>query len=130
MARNSKTKQKAEPIIGYLPCFEYYAHDKHPLEDLFNRAKPSYVTHIRGFMHGIYECTGLVEMKDKLTGKEIKPIRNDSDEAQRVNKVFKYPYQLYRVDYGDNGLRLYFGFSPQYRLIDMVAVDLDHTYFN
>ena len=67
-------------------------------------------------------------MKNKLTGKEIKAIGNNSEEAKRVNRVLKYPFQLYRVDYGDNGLRIYFGISQQYRLVDIVAIDLKHTH--
>ena len=76
------------------------------------------------------ECADLIELKQKLTGKEIKPIRAGSDEAIRANKVFRYPYPVYRVDYGDNELRLYFGFSPEYKLIDVIAIDTDHSYFN
>lgn len=124
-----KGDKKPEPIVGFMPCFEYYAHDRHPL-DAFFRAKPAYVAHIRGFLDGIFQCGGLLDMKNHLTGKEIKAIHNTSEEAKRVNKVLKYPQQLYRIDYGDNTLRLYFGFNPQYKLIDIVAIDLDHTYFN
>jgi hypothetical protein len=130
MAAKKNKPPKEHPVLGFLPCFEYYAHNRHPLEDIFIRAKPAYVNHIRGFLYGIYECNDLIDMRSKLTGKEIKPVRNNSEEAQRVNKAFQYPYQLYRVDYGDNSLRLYFGFIPGYRLINVVAVDLDHTYFN
>lgn len=115
--------------VGYMPCFEYYVHAKHPIDDLF-KSRSSYLNHIRGFINGILDCKDLPDMKNKTTGKEIKPIRAGSDESIRVNKIFKYPYQLYRVDYGDNALRLYFGFSQEYRLIDIVAIDINHTYFN
>lgn len=129
MASKKKEVNTIQPVVGLMPCFEYYAHDKHPLDKFF-KSRPSYVTHIKCFLSGIFECTGLLDMKNKLTGKEIKAIRNNSDEARRVNKAFRYPNQLYRIDYGDNELRLYFGFNPQYKLVDVVAIDIDHTYFN
>lgn len=129
MPKKVKDKESQPVVYGYFPSFDYYAHARHPLDDVFS-TKSAYISHIRGFMSGIFECCSIIDMKHKLTGKEIKPIRNGSDEAKRVNKVLRYPYQLYRVDYGDNGLRLYFGISPQYRLVDIVAIDLNHTYFN
>jgi hypothetical protein len=112
-----------------MPCFEYYAHDRHPLNDVF-QARQSFVNHVKGFLSGILECESLIDMKDRLTGKEIKAIRGDSDESRRVIRLMKYPQQLYRVDYCDNALRLYFGFNSQYRIVDVVAIDVDHTYFN
>lgn len=129
MARNAKTKEKPQVKYGYMPCFEHYVHHHHPLDDIFS-ARSSYREHIKNFLSGIFECSDLIDMTNQLTGKEIKPIRAGSDESIRVNKIFRYPHQLYRVDYGNNTLRLYFGFSPEYRLIDVVAVDLNHTYFN
>lgn len=122
-------KSKSTAPVGFMPCFEFYAHSLHPLEKFF-ATKPAYVTHIRKFLDTIFECETLIQMKDRITGKEIKPIRTDSDEAKRVNKALKYPRQLYRIDYGDTALRLYFGFNPQFRIVDVVAIDLDHTYFN
>lgn len=131
--KNKKNKKNLEndnkSFVGFFPCFEFYAHKKHPLSE-FSNSNKSYVNHFKKFINAALYSKTVIELKNNATGKEIKPIRQGSYESIKVNKVLKYPYQIYRVDYGDNAFRLYFGFSSENRLIHILALDVKHTYFN
>lgn len=69
MSKKKKIKKKeTQPIVyGYFPSFDYYAHTRHPLDDIF-KTKKAYISHIRGFMSGIFECCSIIDMKNKYHG--------------------------------------------------------------
>lgn len=115
--------------MGYLPCFGKYKHKKYPISVLYRNS--TFVNKTKYFLGILIECNSPLALRQAGVGKEIKTLRpGDSAEVDRVLKELEYPdTDVQRIDYGDNKLRIYFGFSNTYRLAYIYAIECDHRNF-
>jgi len=114
--------------IGFLPCFSDYKHKEFPITPLYENT--SYVDKVKRLLSSLVDLENPMYLSSKCgVGKEIQPIRPDSKEGKRLINLFATPYQLYRIDYGNNPFRIIFAISNTDRMAFVLAFDLKHNTF-
>lgn len=69
------------------------------------------------------------ELHNQGVGKGgISVIRPESKETKKLIKQFSFPFQIYRIDYGDTKFRVIFGLSSSdgKRIAYVLAFDMNH----
>jgi len=90
-----------------------------------------YVRRVKEFVSEIIECRSPQEVKQKIGAHEIKPIRPNSGEDKKVIRtVSDSTTTLYKIDYGRNTFRLYFGFSSVDNFAYIYIIDTKHRFYN
>jgi hypothetical protein len=114
---------------GFFPSFSSYRHDECPLGEIFE--DESHVRRVKTLLSEIIECVNPQEIKQKIGGHEIKPIRPSSAEDKRVIRIVSDPNTtLLKIDYGNNPFRVYFGLSNSDRTAKIYMIDTKHRYYN
>jgi hypothetical protein len=114
---------------GFLPSFEFYLFDKYPIDNLY--ANSVFFTKLQQLLNALL----IIENPFLLTsqyaiGKEIQPIRPGSQESKNIINETGYPYQLYRIDYGNTPFRIIFGIENKNRIAHIVIIDTKHKTYN
>jgi hypothetical protein len=117
-------------IEGFLPCFSHYVFDKYPVSGLFQNSV--YMDRLRALLSCALDAQNPCRLSaDHGIGKAIKPIRSGDAESDRIIREIDYPYQMYRIDYGDNPFRIVFGFtSTPHRVLHVLAIDVGHSTYS
>ena len=113
---------------GFLPCFSAYDHNHFPVEKLYDL--DSNVRRAKALVSAFIDSESPSAIKNQIGGKDIKPIRPDSQEGKRLIQHFSFPYEIFRVDYGRTPLRIIFGLSKADRMAYILAFDVSHSTFS
>ena len=114
---------------GFLPCFSAYLTKKYPFSDFY--ANDVYIGKVKILLSAFVDSTTPLELKEKLGGKMVTPIRPGDSESERILKNCQSVHPLYRIDYGDNPFRIVFGLSNLEGLAYVYIIDTTHdTYSN
>jgi hypothetical protein len=111
--------------IGFLPCFSKYRFDSYPYEKLYNNNAA--VNKVKLLMSAFIDSNSPSSLHTQI-GKEVQVIRPDSKKTKELIKFFGFPYDIYRIDYGDTPFRLIFGLENDNskRLAYILAFDMTH----
>jgi len=129
-----KKKNKASNAkIGYLPCFSAYDFRHFPYEKLYdNSSAVAKVQQLLAAFVNSYDPPRQLHRDNGIGKGGITPIRpGDSKEATELIRLLGYPFQIYRIDYGDTKFRVVFGLSTadNRRIAHVLAFDTDHKTF-
>lgn len=114
---------------GFFPSFSSYKHDECPLSEIFDN--PAHISKVKTLLSEIIECISPLEIKQKIGGHEVKPIRPNSAEDKRVIALVSDPSTtLLKIDYGNNPFRVYLGLSTTDRMAKFYMIDTKHRYYN
>ena len=127
-------RSKANSLrFGYLPCFSEYRFRLFPYEKLYD--SPSAVAKVKQLLSAFvdsYDPPRQLHQNNGIGKGGISPVRpSDSKEAHDLIKQIAYPFQIYRIDYGDTKFRVIFGLSTAEgrRIAHVLAFDTDHKTF-
>jgi hypothetical protein len=112
---------------GFMPCFSYYKNREYPIDSLYNNG--ANVEKVKNLLSCLVDSESPGALKKQI-GKDINPLRPDSQEGKRLIRQFEYHGQLYRIDYGNTPFRIVFGLSNSDRLAHILAIDLTHETFS
>lgn len=117
------------PTNGFLPCFSKYKFDNYPIQNLY--AENSQVEKVKRLLSALVDTINPLELTKKYgVGKEIQTIRPDSRDGKQIIKMCSFPYNLYRIDYGDTPFRIIFGITNEPRIAYIFAFDTKHSTFS
>jgi hypothetical protein len=125
-----KNSSAGKSHIGFLPCFSKYEFARFPYERLYGSAAA--VAKVKQLMSDFVDSNGPQELHGQGVGKGgITAIRPNSKDAKKLIELFSFPYQIYRVDYGDTKFRVIFGLSSSdgKRIAYVLAFDMNHETF-
>ena len=112
-------------MIGHLPCFSNYLHDDFPLGNFY--PTPSSVRRVKDLLSALVDSASPQDLKQNIGAHGIAPVRPDSREGKELINLCNSPYQIYRIDYGDNPFRIVFAFArAPGNLAYIYAIDVSH----
>lgn len=114
---------------GFFPNFSSYRHSECPLGEIFENS--SNIRRTKQLLSEIIECINPQEIKQKIGGHDVKPIRPQSAEDKKVIAIVSDPSTtLLKIDYGNNPFRVYLGLSNIDRTAKIYMIDTKHRYYN
>jgi len=116
-----------EQKTGFLPCFSKYDFRHYPIENLY--CNNTAVSKVKQLVSALIDSNGPEVLSKQGIGKGgIKVIRPTSKEAIELIKSFEFPYNIYRIDYGDTPFRIIFGLynGNGKRIAYIFAFDMVH----
>jgi len=115
---------------GFVPCFSYYCFNRYPILGLYSNQV--YVEKLRQLLRCALVVVNPTQLcKQFGVGKEIQPIRPTDHQSKRIIRdAGGYPYQMYRIDYGDMPFRIVFGIQPNPRIIHIIMIDTKHKTYS
>lgn len=113
---------------GFLPCFSRHKDNHYPIADFYSNS--TFVNKVECFVQAIVTSPTIQVLKDKIHPKGgiqiIDPLKNKDDRIL-CQKLGWQEGKVYRVDYGDNAIRLLFGLDSNERRCHILALDADHS---
>lgn len=112
---------------GFLPCFSRHIDKHYPITDFY--ANSTFVNKVECFVRAIVTSPSTQVLKDKIHPKGgIQPIDPFGSKDDRIlcQKLGWQESKVYRVDYGDNTIRLLFGLDNAERRCHILALDANH----
>jgi hypothetical protein len=113
---------------GFLPCFSKHKDSHYSIDDFY--ANDAFVNKVETFVKAIVTSPSTQALAQQIHAKGgIQPIdpMGNKDDRELCQRLGWLQSKVYRVDYGNNTMRLLFGLDNSERRCHILALDANHA---